>query len=299
MRSALNSADIVGQRVGLARESAQHRGLDRARHVAALGQRLLRGAASQVGCELGVRRAAEGPAAVQRLEQRDAERELIAARIGLGQLELFGRHVGRRAHDRAGARDVEVAQAAGRGAGRLARARRRRRQHVGGVDGLGGRAREAEVEHARSIVASDQHVVGLEVAVDDALGVGGGEALAGAQEHREDLVPRARLRVAPRPQGHAADQLHRHEHLVALLPDLVHVHDVGVRQLRDRLGLAQQSLSPGGALGLVVAQDLDRDRPIEFVIVRGIDHAHAAGADALDDAVAPDRDRLLLGPAQQ
>jgi hypothetical protein len=43
----------------------------------------------------------------------------------------------------------------------------------------GRRAGEAEVEDADAAVVADEHVVGLEVAVDDADGVGGGEALAG------------------------------------------------------------------------------------------------------------------------
>jgi hypothetical protein len=54
---------------------------------------------------------------------------------------------------------------------------------------------EAEVDDAHAAVAVDEHVVGLEVAVDEAVLVGGGEALAGLAEHGEDLAP---ARVAER-----------------------------------------------------------------------------------------------------
>jgi hypothetical protein len=49
---------------------------------------------------------------------------------------------------------------------------------------------EAEVEDAGAAVGADEYVLGLEVAVDEAGGVGGGEASAGLAEHREDLAAR-------------------------------------------------------------------------------------------------------------
>jgi hypothetical protein len=48
-------------------------------------------------------------------------------------------------------------------------------------------AGEAEVEDADAAVVADHDVGGLEVAVDQAGRVGGGEALAGLAEHGEDL----------------------------------------------------------------------------------------------------------------
>ena len=54
------------------------------------------------------------------------------------------------------------------------------------------RAREAEVGDADAAVAADEHVVGLEVAVEEADRVRGLQPARGLVEHVEDLAPRAR-----------------------------------------------------------------------------------------------------------
>ena len=66
------------------------------------------------------------------------------------------------------------------------------RRGPGGRLGLrpsGGRARDAEVDHAGPTVVADDDVVGLHVAVADAGGVGGRQAVCGGQEHVDDLRP--------------------------------------------------------------------------------------------------------------
>ena len=88
-----------------------------------------------------------------------AERVDVAARVGGATGGLLGRHVLGRAHRHAGAGQPALAR------------------------GLGlGRLRDAEVEHLDDVggaVARDQEdVLGLEIAVDDALAVRGGERAA-------------------------------------------------------------------------------------------------------------------------
>ena len=68
------------------------------------GRRRRAAAAQHVVGQLGHRRARERPLAVQRLVQRDAEAELIAARVGHLAAELLGRHVGGRSHQEPGLR---------------------------------------------------------------------------------------------------------------------------------------------------------------------------------------------------
>ena len=125
------------------------------------------GAAAAVACATAIAIgvvAGPRPRAGRELVQHHAEREQIGARVDVAPGELLGRHVARRADHRADLRD----------------ARHRRR------------ARDAEVgDHDATVAALDQHVVGLEIAVDDARRVR-------RREPRADLHRRSRCSCAPR-----------------------------------------------------------------------------------------------------
>jgi hypothetical protein len=142
----------------------------------------------------------EGAMAGQRLVQRDAERELIGARLGHAEAfaiagaravavegggQELGREVGRRADQRAGA-GQDVDRTRGGGA--------ERRGGVAVVD-------QAEVGDAHAAVIAEHRVGRLEVAVDQAGLMRGQEALAGGAEHREDLGRAARRRGQPLVDG--------------------------------------------------------------------------------------------------
>ena len=162
--------------------------------------------------------AGEGAAAVQRLEQGDAEAVLVGAGVGgAAEVELRG-HVGRGA-------------ALGRVGGLGAVVQLVLVGGVGGQADLAPRSAgrgEAEVDDAGAALLVDDHVLGLEVAVDDALAVGGGEALPGAEEHRADLRPGVQLSREPGKQGGAADELHGDEQVAVDLADVEDAGDVGV-----------------------------------------------------------------------
>ena len=63
------------------------------------------------------------------------------------------------------------------------------------------RAREPEIGDPNPPVSSDEDVVRLEVAMNQPRGVSVIEAATGAQEHRDDLAPRAGLRGGPVSKG--------------------------------------------------------------------------------------------------
>jgi hypothetical protein len=63
--------------------------------------------------------------------------------------------------------------------------------------------------------------------------------------------------------------------------------DVGVRQSRHGLGLAQQRGLAAGAVA-VGREQLDRHGPVEVWIDRRVDDAHTPGADLAPETVAPD-----------
>ncbi len=91
------------RRIG--RQAADEHAPEPRRHAAVCRGRR-DGTEQHVDRQLLVARAGERARAVQRLVERDAERELIGLRRRGAAGELLGRHVRRRAHDRAGASEI-------------------------------------------------------------------------------------------------------------------------------------------------------------------------------------------------
>jgi hypothetical protein len=220
--------------------------------------------------------------AVERLVQRHAEGELIGSMIRPATEMLLGCHVGRRAHDRAGLGQV------------------RAERHSACLDPRGrgvevvvldlGCPREPEVEHAWAVVVAHEHVVGLEVAVDQLGLVGGSEPAAGADERDDDLDPRPRSLVGPGAQRLSLHELHRDVDLVLERADVVDGHDVGVAQLRHRSGLAEQPLLSLGRVptGPTPTEHLECCLAVQLGVVADVHHAHAPGTDLLDHDITTD-----------
>ena len=144
----------------------------------------------------------------------------------------------------------------------------------------------------------DHDVLGLEVAVDDALLVRGGEALRDLLRDLDRARERQRAgRAQHLRQRLALDERHRQVLDAVDLAEVVNADDVLVGDLAREHELALEALLEllrGGRIRLRGRADhLDRDRDAELVIERLVDGAHAAGAEQLDDRVA--RADLLAG----
>ena len=149
-------------------------------------------------------------------------------------------------------------------------------------------AREAEVADADAPGMIDEHVRRLEVAVDQAGVVRGGEAFAGLHERADDLAPRAAAsRASARSVSPGTSSMTRNT-WPSIVADLVHRDDVRMRELRHRLRLADQPRAGLGARAAAL-HDLDRDAAIEIGVVRLEHDAHAAGAELAHDAEVADR----------
>ena len=201
------------------------------------------------------------------VEQR-AESPDIAAGVDRSTARLLGAHVGERAHRALGCR----------GHGRVA--------HGG----------DAEVDDLRRAIGADDHIAGLDVAVDharamcmlDRIGNLGNEL--DACERVESVI------VGPSVERHRVlDQLHDDEWrivvvVVALVAEAlrarrINPRNVGMLEPRERLGLDAQTAARACAKSLA-ANDLDRHPPTGKLLRRRVNRAHAAVADEFLDAAS-------------
>ena len=211
-------------------------------------------------------------------ERRSPDEQLVgdaAERVQVGAVidrargtRLLGCHVQRRAHQRAGLRVPHV----------------RRR----GVRQLG----DAEIEHLHAIagavrIGDEEHVIGLEIAVNDPLGVRGPKCTRDAASNRRGLELGQPAAVPePGAQGLAVEQLH-HEIRTAIdaVAEVVDLDDAGVADRGRRLGLVEEALDEDVVARQLGAQQLDRGGPIEELVLGAIDRAHAAARELRCDPI--------------
>ena len=151
--------------------------------------------------------------------------------------------------------------------------------------------RQAEVGDARDAVGDD-HVVGLEVAMDQAALVGVREAVAQPARDRHHLGDRRRPGVDPSPQGRALDEVHDDVQEAGLRPPEVdHSHHVGVIERARRLGLLREAQAHRQGRRQIADQHLHREGALrEPRVVRAVHPSHRALADQrLDHVVLAER----------
>ncbi len=181
---------------------------------------------------------------------------------------LLGRDVARRAHQVAGA-GLVLAAAVGR-------------QQLG----------DAEVEQLDLVVVAgpvQEHVLRLEVAVDDALVVRGRQRLAHAVDDAPDLGQGQRRARRTLAQVLAAQHLHHQEAAaVGQLAHGEHVDDAGVADAVDRARLLHEAGDRVEVHAQLGPQHLDRDPLADDRVHRLVHEAHAAFAEQPLDDVLPD-----------
>ena len=184
----------------------------------------------------------------------------VGAAVDLLAGRLLGAHVDRRADDEAGARHAVV----------------RRR---------GDGARHPEVGHD-GVAGEDEHVGGLDVAVDHAVPVGVGQRVGDLAGDRQRLVDRE-PRLAPEPVAErlALDERHDVVEDAVGLARVVDREDVRVGEAGRDLDLADEPLGAERG-GDVAPEDLDRDAPVLPEVLRQVDRRHSASADLALERIA-------------
>jgi hypothetical protein len=153
---------------------------------------------------------------------------------------------------------------------------------------------DAEVQQLHRAFRRDQDVAGLEIAMDHQVAVGELHRRADRPEEPQPLRHRERALVAEAIQREAVHVFHG-EPGVPLVghPAVDEPRNAGVIQPRQDLPLGLEA--PDEALGVHARPDqLQRNEPLDgFGLLGAVDHAHAAFAQRLEQAVASD----LLGGA--
>ena len=151
-----------------------------------------------------------------------------------------------------------------------------------GVDGAG----EAEVGDLDAAVVGEQDVLGLDVAMEDAGGVRGGERTEYRLDHGQCLRGRHRRFLADQvAHGEAGDVLHHQEErpvVVTVVEDGDHV------VMGEPGGGTRLALEPSYELvvvGEALVHDLDRHRAVQSEVDGLVDGRHPAAGDLGADAV--------------
>ena len=154
-------------------------------------------------------------------------------------------------------------------------------------------ARDPEVEELAELVRRDHHVLGLQVAVQDAGRVGMPERLEQSRRDRERLSERKRAFSEAVAEGFAIDVFHGEKGNAVDFPGLVERGDRRMLEARARGGLAEEPFPRVRRDRR--GEDFDRRRPPEGEVAGEKDLAHAPGTQRLVDSVvredAPDHRR--------
>ena len=147
---------------------------------------------------------------------------------------------------------------------------------------------EAEVEDLHAAHRRDEQVLGLEVAVDDALAMGGREAVRRLDRDSEQSVAEWAGGGKQLPQGLALEQLGHDKRCAALGADVVDRQDVRMIERGDGPGFLLEATEPVGVSGNLVGKDFDGNVAVEAAVASLVDLAHAAGPDGCEDLIRPE-----------
>ena len=164
---------------------------------------------------------------------------------------------------------------------------------VASGDGRGGvsfeELHQAEVEDLDAVTLGHEQVGGLEVPVNDALGMRGFQPIDDLRRKLQDQGRLQRATSDPLLQRGALQQLHGDEVATLVLVDIVDRADVGMIEPGGGTGFPPEALDRQRPLRDLLPQELEGDVPSEPEVLSTIDDAHPTFAQQLPDPVMRDR----------
>src|SRR5262249_9678210 len=142
----------------------------------------------------------------------------------------------------------------------------------------------------RRLVAVEQNVARLEVAMDHAILMGMMDRVGQSRTKLGRLLRRKLILSQPFGEVRSANEVADDIDPVILLADFVDADDVGMLELRRRTGFAQQQLDVG-AFENLPARELHGDEAVELWIFGHPDVAKVAASQQFDQFESPDRSR--------
>ena len=148
--------------------------------------------------------------------------------------------------------------------------------------------RQAEVQDLRVPALGHEGVRGLDVAVDDALGVSGVQGVGDLDRQLQQLRRLDGLARDAVLESLALQQLHADEGLAFVLVDVVNGADVGMIEGGGGLGLSLEPLQGDLVVGESLGEELQRNVTSKAGVFCLVDHTHPPAAELLDDPVVGD-----------
>jgi hypothetical protein len=142
---------------------------------------------------------------------------------------------------------------------------------------------QTEIQDLHASVFRDEQVFRLEVAVDDALAVRGGQSVRHLQGLLGGFAWTQRPVRQPLAQGLAFEQFTHEIRCAPVNPGFVNRQHVGMIQRRQRLGLLLEAPQPVGLRREVLRQHLYCYVAVEAGVARAKHFSHPTRAKALDD----------------
>src|SRR5580704_1085472 len=134
----------------------------------------------------------------------------------------------------------------------------------------------------------DENVSGFDVAMDNALGMCGVEAVGNFDGQGENSLVIQGLAGDEMFQGDAIEVLHGDERLVFVLSDVVNGADIGMVESGGGTSFAPETFQRLRVLGYVIGKKLKRNETAQFGVLSLVNHPHTAATKLFEDAITRD-----------
>ena len=228
-------------------------------------------------------RAGEGNRTRGHLIQHDPKRKQIRAQVQLFATCLFRGHVCHRSYGTAGVGEERIVPDACLCA--QGRFRHGLRRDLPRICQLG----EAKIQDFGRTTIHEENIRGLDVTVDDTLGVGSFEAVGDLNTDIQEFGYFDGFPADAILERLALEQLHGDERSAFELANIVNGANVGVIERGSSACFAAETLDGLRVMGNVVGKKLEGHIPTEAGVLGFVDYAHSATAQFFQDGVVGDR----------